>query len=151
MHRSPSTLYPSSAFRAVGRRGRIARSRVQTATRLQGMALLAWAEAVCARARPRQSLNSVNGVCKWDLVARVKAAETRRAVVRAWGGWTQRMSSVLERQVIEERVAKIIVEQLGVKAEDVKPEASFVEDLGADSLDTVELVMALEEEFETEI
>ena len=52
---------------------------------------------------------------------------------------------------IEERVAKIIVEQLGVKPEDVKPEASFVEDLGADSLDTVELVMALEEEFETEI
>lgn len=52
---------------------------------------------------------------------------------------------------IEERVAKIIVEQLGVKPEDVKAEASFVEDLGADSLDTVELVMALEEEFETEI
>ena len=52
---------------------------------------------------------------------------------------------------IEERVAKIIIEQLGVKPEDVKPEASFVEDLGADSLDTIELVMALEEEFETEI
>ena len=52
---------------------------------------------------------------------------------------------------IEDRVNKIIVEQLGVKPEDVKPEASFVEDLGADSLDTVELVMALEEEFETEI
>lgn len=52
---------------------------------------------------------------------------------------------------IEERVKKIIVEQLGVKPEDVKPESSFVEDLGADSLDTVELVMALEEEFETEI
>ena len=52
---------------------------------------------------------------------------------------------------IEERVNKIIVEQLGVKPEDVKLEASFVEDLGADSLDTVELVMALEEEFETEI
>ena len=52
---------------------------------------------------------------------------------------------------IEERVNKIIVEQLGVKPEDVKSEASFVEDLGADSLDTVELVMALEEEFEAEI
>ena len=52
---------------------------------------------------------------------------------------------------IEERVKKIIVEQLGVKEEDVKPEASFVEDLGADSLDTVELVMALEEEFKCEI
>lgn len=52
---------------------------------------------------------------------------------------------------IEDRVKKIIVEQLGVKEEDVKPEASFVEDLGADSLDTVELVMALEEEFDIEI
>ena len=52
---------------------------------------------------------------------------------------------------IEERVTKIIVEQLGVKPEEVKAESSFVEDLGADSLDTVELVMALEEEFETEI
>ncbi len=52
---------------------------------------------------------------------------------------------------IEERVKKIISEQLGVKEEDVKPEASFVDDLGADSLDTVELVMALEEEFDTEI
>ena len=52
---------------------------------------------------------------------------------------------------IEERVGKIVAEQLGVKAEDVKADASFVEDLGADSLDTVELVMALEEEFECEI
>jgi len=52
---------------------------------------------------------------------------------------------------IEERVKKIIVEQLGVKEEDVTPNASFTDDLGADSLDTVELVMALEEEFETEI
>ena len=52
---------------------------------------------------------------------------------------------------IEDRVTKIIVEQLGVKEEEVKAEASFVDDLGADSLDTVELVMALEEEFDTEI
>lgn len=52
---------------------------------------------------------------------------------------------------IEERVKKIIIEQLGVKEEEVKPEASFENDLGADSLDTVELVMALEEEFENEI
>ena len=52
---------------------------------------------------------------------------------------------------IEERVKKIVAEQLGVKEEDVKADASFVEDLGADSLDTVELVMALEDEFETEI
>ena len=52
---------------------------------------------------------------------------------------------------VEERVKKIVVEQLGVKEEDVSSEASFVDDLGADSLDTVELVMALEEEFKTEI
>ncbi|HZX35313.1 MAG TPA: acyl carrier protein [Thermodesulfobacteriota bacterium] len=49
------------------------------------------------------------------------------------------------------RVKKIIVEQLGVSEEEVKPEASFVEDLGADSLDTVEMVMAFEEEFSIEI
>ncbi|CSA83394.1 acyl carrier protein [Vibrio cholerae] len=52
---------------------------------------------------------------------------------------------------IEERVKKIIVEQLGVDEAEVKNESSFVEDLGADSLDAVELVMALEEEFDTEI
>ncbi len=52
---------------------------------------------------------------------------------------------------VEERVKKLICEQLGVKEDEVKKDASFVEDLGADSLDTVELVMALEEEFETEI
>ncbi len=51
----------------------------------------------------------------------------------------------------EQRVIKLVCEQLGVKEEEVTSEASFVEDLGADSLDTVELVMALEEEFETEI
>jgi acyl carrier protein len=52
---------------------------------------------------------------------------------------------------VEDRVKKLICEQLGVKEEEVKTDSSFVEDLGADSLDTVELVMALEEEFETEI
>ena len=52
---------------------------------------------------------------------------------------------------IEDRVKKIVAEQLGVKVEEVTNPASFVDDLGADSLDTVELVMALEEEFETEI
>jgi len=52
---------------------------------------------------------------------------------------------------IESRVKKIVVEQLGVKEEEVTADASFVDDLGADSLDTVELVMALEEEFETDI
>ena len=52
---------------------------------------------------------------------------------------------------IEEQVKSIVAEQLGVKEDEVTNDASFVDDLGADSLDTVELVMALEEEFETEI
>lgn len=52
---------------------------------------------------------------------------------------------------IEDQVRGIIAEQLGAKADEIKDDASFVDDLGADSLDTVELVMALEEEFETEI
>ena len=52
---------------------------------------------------------------------------------------------------IVERVKKIVAEQLGVKEDQLNNEASFVDDLGADSLDTVELVMALEEEFDTEI
>lgn len=52
---------------------------------------------------------------------------------------------------IQERVIKMVAEQLGVKEEDVQSTSSFVEDLGADSLDTVELIMALEEEFDAEI
>jgi acyl carrier protein len=54
-------------------------------------------------------------------------------------------------QAVEEKVKKIIVDQLGVEEAEVTPEAKFIEDLGADSLDTVELVMALEEEFGIEI
>jgi acyl carrier protein len=52
---------------------------------------------------------------------------------------------------IEQRVKEIIVEQLGVEEDEVSPDASFIDDLGADSLDTVELVMAFEEEFNIEI
>lgn len=52
---------------------------------------------------------------------------------------------------IEPKIKKIIEEQLGVEGERVKPEASFIDDLGADSLDIVELVMAMEEEFDIEI
>jgi len=52
---------------------------------------------------------------------------------------------------IDQRVRDIIVEQLGVKPDQVTPEAKFIEDLGADSLDTVELIMALEEEFGIEV
>ena len=52
---------------------------------------------------------------------------------------------------VESKVSEIIVEQLGVNADQIKPEANFIEDLGADSLDVVELVMAFEEEFNAEI
>jgi acyl carrier protein len=52
---------------------------------------------------------------------------------------------------VSEKIKSIIAEQLGVKAEEVTPQASFIDDLGADSLDTVELIMALEEEFNVEI
>src|SRR5689334_14410012 len=66
--------------------------------------------------------------------------------------FTEEDRSIMNNAIeIEKRVKKIVVEQLGVKEEVVKGDASFVDDLGADSLDTVELVMALEEEFETEI
>ena len=54
-------------------------------------------------------------------------------------------------KTIEQRVKDIVVEQLGVNADQVTPEAKFIEDLGADSLDTVELIMALEEEFGIEV
>ena len=52
---------------------------------------------------------------------------------------------------LDTRVSELIVEQLGVSMEEIRPEASFIDDLGADSLDIVELVMAMEEEFEVEI
>jgi acyl carrier protein len=70
---------------------------------------------------------------------------------RALGFGFPLSGEVLHMSSIEERVKKIVVEQLGVKEDEVTPNASFVDDLGADSLDTVELVMALEEEFECEI
>ncbi len=57
----------------------------------------------------------------------------------------------MSKQTVEERVASIIIDQLGVNEEQVTPQASFLEDLGADSLDVVELVMAFEEEFKDEI
>jgi acyl carrier protein len=68
-------------------------------------------------------------------------------------GWEEEddMEEVKKPMAIEDRVKKIIAEQLGVDEDEVVPEASFVEDLGADSLDTVELVMAFEEEFDIEI
>lgn len=71
--------------------------------------------------------------------------------VIAWRQIHAFLEELTEMSTIEERVKKIVIEQLGVKEEEVSLESSFVDDLGADSLDTVELVMALEEEFETEI
>jgi acyl carrier protein len=65
--------------------------------------------------------------------------------------WNQKGSIRIAMSDIEVRVKKIVADQLGVAEADVKNESSFVDDLGADSLDTVELVMALEEEFGTEI
>ena len=74
---------------------------------------------------------------------------------RRWRVWIETDNEEVKHMTdinnIEARVKKIIIEQLGVKEEQVTNEAAFVEDLGADSLDTVELVMALEEEFELEI
>jgi acyl carrier protein len=64
---------------------------------------------------------------------------------------TAKQEILMSEKTIEQRVKDIIVEQLGVNADQVVPEAKFIEDLGADSLDTVELVMALEEEFGAEI
>jgi len=61
------------------------------------------------------------------------------------------ISEVLDNMVSEERIREIIVEQLGVDESQITPSASFIDDLGADSLDTVELVMAFEEEFDIEI
>jgi acyl carrier protein len=61
------------------------------------------------------------------------------------------MKNLEGHMAVDEKVKSIIAEQLGVKQEEVTPTASFIDDLGADSLDTVELVMALEEEFGIEI
>jgi len=76
----------------------------------------------------------------------VTGAARAAALTRETRSRREYMSSKLE-----ERVKEIIVEQLGVNAEQVTPEASFIDDLGADSLDTVELIMAFEEEFGAEI
>jgi len=75
--------------------------------------------------------------------------------LRCGGGWVNRCAQpkndFMADKTIEEKVKDIIVEQLGVNPEQVTPQASFIEDLGADSLDIVELVMAFEEEFSVEV
>jgi len=75
-----------------------------------------------------------------------------RVSSEALGGTTNiQIFKEVNRVALEDKVKEIIVDQLGVDADEVTPEASFIDDLGADSLDTVELVMALEEEFNMEI
>jgi acyl carrier protein len=78
---------------------------------------------------------------------------TRTCLFSATLGYNSRDFSRLEicMESIEQRVKKIVAEQLGVNEAEIKNESSFLDDLGADSLDMVELVMALEDEFETEI
>jgi len=90
------------------------------------------------------------------LIIRPELIEIRREKFRIQGlngsiihGITQ--DKIMADKPIDQRVKDIIVEQLGVKADQVTPEAKFIEDLGADSLDTVELIMALEEEFGVEV
>jgi acyl carrier protein len=75
-----------------------------------------------------------------------RAREVRRAPT-----WFLEGSALMSSQAIENKVKSIIADQLGVGEDEIKPESSFIEDLGADSLDIVELVMAMEEEFEVEI
>jgi len=90
---------------------------------------------------------------KSDTGLRVRSREREIGIIRAPVARHAHRSSYKEGQgmTVEEKVKSIIMEQLGVDAEEVTPEASFVNDLGADSLDTVELVMALEESFKIEI
>jgi len=88
--------------------------------------------------------------------ARVSREEARHILVQAAGDKRFQAASAAEDEVkamsdIADRVKKIVVEHLGVEEEKVTTEASFIDDLGADSLDTVELVMAFEEEFGIEI
>jgi acyl carrier protein len=80
-----------------------------------------------------------------EISIRTRKPDKMRALSVTHTHWSHNMSD------IEQRVKKIVAEQLGVAEVDIKIESSFVDDLGADSLDTVELVMALEDEFEMEI
>merc|ERR1712046_531530 len=106
-----------------------------------GIAFLACGvQALVEQATPRESLASLL------LAANPSLAAARAATAKPW----QRARFVVMDEV-EEKVKGIIAEQLGVDAEKVTPAASFTEDLGADSLDAVELIMALEEAFDIEI
>jgi len=80
-----------------------------------------------------------------------KSIKTRARFTAHASRITDLKQEVVTSMAVEGKIKKIIAEQLGVEEDEVVPEASFVEDLGADSLDTVELVMALEEEFDIEI
>ena len=83
-----------------------------------------------------------------DIPGDAKVDVTKLSLVVGWKKSEMRMATSEE---VAERIKSIIVEQLGVSMEEVTPEASFIEDLGADSLDIVELIMALEEEYDMEI
>jgi acyl carrier protein len=87
----------------------------------------------------------------FDRIRRFTYLTPGGALSRVQAGFADLMEGGKPMENVEQRVKKIVAEQLGVNEADVKNESSFVNDLGADSLDTVELVMALEEEFETEI
>ena len=99
----------------------------------------------------------LHAVMDFNRVILFNARQWKLGSTGAWSRISPRPVAATPREAskpmstIEDRVKKIVVEQLGVGEDQVTPDASFVDDLGADSLDTVELVMALEEEFDTEI
>jgi acyl carrier protein len=99
----------------------------------------------------KQTKTSTHDLTAWRALRccpriRARCASPGRIAVK-----THSIEGESEMSTVEQQVKAIVAEQLGVKAEQVVNDASFVDDLGADSLDTVELVMALEEEFEIEI
>jgi acyl carrier protein len=93
-------------------------------------------------------LACLNGAKNYNDAGRTVASSISTGIVRRHQSRNQEGNLM---ETIEQRVKKIVAEQLGVNEAEVKSESTFVDDLGADSLDTVELVMALEEEFECEI
>ena len=98
----------------------------------------------------RRDVHAVRGPCEWH-PGGCSPTISRPRPPCGWARTRQRQKDKTVMSTVEQQVKAIVAEQLGVKQEQVTNDASFVDDLGADSLDTVELVMALEEEFEIEI